>query len=185
MSVIGTTKDELRADVKSKLKKILADKEDFHRRQIDLIEKIQNSPEFIKAKNILTYYPFDYEFDLSSLILAYPDKNWILPRPIGKGIMLLFKVENLDKLKTGRYGLKVPGSSSKFFKADELDLIIMPALAYDERGYRLGQGAGYYDRLLTKVSKTCKSFGVIHADLLLEKLPKEKHDKAVTKVLVA
>lgn len=183
MSVIGTTKDELRADVKSKLKKILADKEDFHRRQIELIEKIQSSPEFIKAKNILTYYPFDYEFDLSSLILAHPEKNWILPRPIGKSIMLLFQVENLDKLKTGRYGLKVPGSSSKFFKAEELDLIIMPALAYDERGYRLGQGAGYYDRLLTKTSKSCKSFGVIHADLLLAKIPNEKHDKAVNKVL--
>ncbi len=185
MSVIGTTKDELRAHAKSKLEKILANKEDFHRRQIELIDQIQNSPEFIKAKNILSYYPFDYEFDLSSLILAHPDKNWILPRPIGKGIMLLFQVQNLDKLKTGRYGLKVPASNSKFFKAEELDLVIIPGLGFDERGYRLGQGAGYYDRLLTKVSKKCKTFGVIHADLVFEYIPVEAHDKKVLKLLMA
>lgn len=179
------TKNELRLEAKNFLKEILLDKADFHQRQVKLIKLIEDSKEFQNAKIILNYFPFEYEFDLTSLILSYPEKKWVLPRPIGKGISLLFEVDNLQNLKTGKYGLKVPAATSNFVHAAELDLVIMPGLAFDKKGYRLGHGFGYYDRLLDKLKTEAKTIAVVHEKLYYEKLPVEEHDRSVDKVLVA
>lgn len=182
--ILDKTKDQFRLEAKNILKKILLDKADFHHRQTNLIKQIENSKEFQNAKVVLIYFPFEYEFDLTSLILSHPDKKWVLPRPIGKGITLLFQVDNLQNLKIGRYGLKVPPAISNFIHPAELDLVIMPGLAFDNQGNRLGHGFGYYDRLLEKLKPEAVTMAVIHEKLFYEKLPVEEHDKSVDKVLV-
>ena len=178
-------KSTLRTRAKQDLRYIFSDKADFYSRQNQLISSIELSDEFKKAKTILTYYPLENELDISSLIISNPNKRWAIPRPIGKGIMLCFQTDELYNLLTLKNGLKVPVATSNLIQPQEFDLIIVPGLAFDKKGYRLGRGGGYYDRLLAKTSKSCKSFGVITKELYVDRIPSiEAHDRPVDKVIV-
>ncbi len=183
MQKVPSHKKKLRLQAKETIKNLVSDKQLFYQRQQKLVERIESLPEFQKAKNILTYYPLDDEFDLTSLIISNENKNWFLPRPIGKSIMLMFQVENMHELIDVRFGVKAPKSSNQTILPSEIDLFIVPALSFDKQGYRLGRGAGYYDRLLSIASKKSKSIGVIFEELLLDELPHEAHDVKLDKVL--
>jgi 5-formyltetrahydrofolate cyclo-ligase len=178
-------KKSLRTRTKQELRSIAADKEDFYARQNQLISTIEMSDEFKKAQTILTYYPLDDELDISSLIISNPNKTWAIPRPIGKGLMLCFETDELYNLLSLKNGLKVPIATSNLIQPEKFDLVIVPGLAFDKKGYRLGRGGGYYDRFINRLSKKCKTIGVIAKELYMEKLPFiEEHDQPVDKVLV-
>ena len=178
-------KKSLRTRVKRELRTISAAKEEFYARQNKLISTIEMSDEFKKAKKILTYYPLEDELDISSLIISNPDKTWAIPRPIGNSIMLCFETDELYNLLSLKNGLKVPLATRNLIQPEEFDLVIVPGLAFDKKGYRLGRGGGYYDNFLTKTSKSCKSMGVIVKELYMDQLPFiEEHDQKVDKVLV-
>lgn len=182
---INEQKKELRTQAKMSLLNIIKNKQDLYQRQNSIIERIELSKAFSKAKNVLTYYPLYDEFDLSSMIISNPDKNWFLPRPIGDGIMLLFQVGELHELKEIKNNLKVPVATNKVIKAEDLDLVIVPGLGFDKNNYRLGRGGGYYDRLLKKLKPKAKSMGVIFEELMHEELPKESHDIALDEIMAA
>ena len=180
---ISQTKKELRAKARTQLERLLANREDFYKRQQELICQIELSPEFKKSKIILLYYPLADEFDLSSMIISNPDKHWVLPRAIGGSRMLLFEAGDLFDLVDSKYGTKAPPATNKLIKATELDMVIVPALAFNNAMYRLGRGGGYYDRLLTQVSKKCKTLGVCFSELIVNSVPVEKHDVPVKKLI--
>ena len=182
MQMAILTKQDLRARSKAQLLKVFLDKEDIYSRQNKIINQIEMSSEFKKAKVIVTYYPLANEFDLSSMIISNPNKTWLLPRTIGKGHMLLFEVGELHELKDYEYG-KIAPPTNKFYKADQVDMVIMPGLAFDKAGYRLGRGMAYYDRFLAKLNKKAMTIGVIPKELLLDPLPREEHDLPVIKVI--
>jgi 5-formyltetrahydrofolate cyclo-ligase len=99
--------------------------------------------------------------------------------------MLCFQTDELYNLLSLKNGLKVPIATSNLIQPEEFDLIIIPGLAFDKKGFRLGRGGGYYDRLLGKISKSCKTFGVITKELYLDRIPSlAAHDRAVDKVIV-
>lgn len=177
-----TSKQDLRAKSKAELLKIFSDKEDIYERQNKIINELEMSSEFKKAKVILTYYPLVNEFDLSSMIISNPNKKWLLPRVIGKGRMLFFEVDELHELQDTKFG-KVAPSTNKFYKADEIDMVIVPGLAFDKKGYRLGRGMAYYDRFLAKIDKKVPSFGIIPSELYLDSINHEEHDIPVKKVI--
>ena len=182
MQMASLTKQDLRAQSKAQLLKIFSDKEDIYERQNKIIHDIEMSSEFKKAKVIVTYYPLVNEFDLSSMIISNPNKIWLLPRTIGKGRMLLFEVGELHELQDSKHG-KIAPPTNAFYKADQVDMVIMPGLAFDKTGYRLGRGMAYYDRFLAKLNKKAMTLGVIPKELLLDVLPHEEHDRSVKKVL--
>ena len=178
-------KKSLRSRVKQEQRSLFSDQSDFYDRQNKLISLIEMSDFFKHAKTILTYYPLEGEFDLTSLIIANPNKRWAIPRPIGEGVMLCFETDELYNLLSLKNGLKVPIATSNLIQPSEFDLILIPALAFDKNGYRIGRGGGYYDRFLTRISSKAKTVGVIAKELYFENLPSlESHDKAVDKVIV-
>ncbi len=65
----------------------------------------------------------------------------------------------------------------------ELDLVVVPALAFDRQGYRLGWGGGYYDRALAELSASAVTVGVGFSFQLVDELPREPHDRPVSRVL--
>jgi 5-formyltetrahydrofolate cyclo-ligase len=182
MKTENQTKDQLRTCARQELFKFFSNRDKVFERQNKLINDIETNVDFKKSKNVLIYYPLADEFDLSSLIISNPHKNWILPRVIGKGIMLLFEIDELHLLRDYKFG-KVPAVTNKLYNPSEVEMVIVPGLAFDKKGFRLGRGFAYYDRLLSKLNNRAHTLGVIIKELHFDSLPIEGHDLSVKKVL--
>jgi 5-formyltetrahydrofolate cyclo-ligase len=132
------------------------------------------------AKRLTCYLPFGGEPDTSAFI------TWALQA----GISVLLPVANADNTmhwvefdgvttKSSIFGFDEPHGPTA--QLDPIDLIIVPALAVDQRGNRLGKGKGYYDRALAEASAPV--IAVVYEHELLEALPAEVHDRAVNFVV--
>lgn len=129
-------------------------------------------PEYIKAKNILAYYSFGSE--VSTLdYFSDTDKNWFLPKIEGENL-LVCKYEK-EKLVQNQYKIYEPeGLSGENPKI--LDMVIIPAIAADKNGYRLGYGKGFYDRFLKNLDNSVKKVVLVYDDLFVSNIFPENHD---------
>lgn len=88
-----------------------------------------------------------------------------------------------EEMKTGAFGISEP-TGLTFDKLDEIDLIIVPGMAFDKEGHRLGRGKGFYDRFLSQpnIMSTYK-IGICLPHQLLEAIPTEAHDITMNEVI--
>ncbi len=138
---------------------------------------LQSIPEFIQAKTILAYFSFRKEPDLSYLFNKFSDKKWGFPRCIGKSLSWhCWQVG--DELIKGTYGIKEPMADSPMISNDEVDLILVPAVACCHQGYRLGYGGGFYDRFLNKDSWNSipTTIGIVFDFAYLPQIPVDPWD---------
>ena len=110
-----------------------------------ICQHILKSPQFDRAKTILAYQSCRQEPDLTYLF-DRGNKQWGLPRCVNKDL-IWHGWQPLEPLQTGAYGILEPSAISPVLAPDTVDLILVPAVALDRQGYRLGYGGGYYDRL--------------------------------------
>ena len=117
-----------------------------------ICEKIKVLDEFIKAKTIMAYYTTKSEVDISELFKVCEDmgKRICLPVVLAKGQMEAAIYDKNSKLLADRYGILYPHGSEKVLKSD-IDLVIVPMVAFDEKLNRIGYGGGYYDRFLSGI----------------------------------
>jgi 5-formyltetrahydrofolate cyclo-ligase len=98
-----------------------------------------------------------------------------LPRYVlEEGLYCAAVPERGAALVEGAFGISEPGPEATVFPLNQLDLVLVPGLAFDPRGRRLGRGKGFYDRLLAQVSGV--KCGVALDEQILEELPAEPHD---------
>ncbi|TBH17466.1 5-formyltetrahydrofolate cyclo-ligase [Thermus thermamylovorans] len=121
-------------------------------------------------RHILLYHPLPHELDLLALPQRYPARYY-LPKVAGEGLT----VHPLGPLAPGPFGLLEPLTEA--VDPGVLDLVVVPGLAFDRRGFRLGHGLGYYDRFLAAVG--AESVGVVPEALLLPELPQDPWDVPV------
>jgi 5-formyltetrahydrofolate cyclo-ligase len=142
---------------------------------------LQHSPLFTQAKTILAYFSFRQEPDLSNLF-TNTKYRWGMPRCVEKSLCWhLWKTS--DALETGAYGILEPHPNLPTLEPAEVDLILIPAVACDYRGYRLGYGGGYYDRLLSSPEWEHKpTIGIVFDFAYLPELPVEPWDKPLLAV---
>ena len=136
------------------------------------------------ANKIMLYYSVKSEVETVSLIeeLLQKGKSVALPRCIeGRNLRASF-IHQLDELSPGFFGLYEPSRGEPSIEPGELDLIVLPGLAFDHCGNRLGHGAGYYDRFLAGVKHPYK-LGLAYDFQLVSQLPVEPFDIAVNGVL--
>lgn len=81
-----------------------------------------------------------------------------------------------SELEPSRYGIREPAISAPRAAYDEIDAVLVPGLAFDERGLRLGRGGGYYDRLLPLLRPDAVRIGIAYDEQVLERIPAEDHD---------
>lgn len=128
-----------------------------------------------QAGHILLYSAFGSELDPGSLPSLYP-ATYYLPRTQDHQLA----VHPLPcELVRHRYGFWEPAPESPQVEPDLLDVVLVPGLAFDPWGYRLGYGRGFYDRFLAGLSPRVLTVGLVAEVLLLPELPRDPWDVAV------
>ncbi len=124
---------------------------------IPIIDKILHHPKIIESETILFYYSLEDEVYTHTLIIYLKSikKTILLPRITFKGLIEIAPFEDLDSLVEGRYGVMEPKSKT-FRRFSKIDVALVPGIAFDSQGNRLGRGKGYYDKLLKKIPRTYK-----------------------------
>ena len=144
---------------------------------------LQASPLFASAQTILAYFNFRQEPDLSPLF-SDTSRRWGFPRCVGDTLSWhLWKPQDSQLLPTGAYGIPEPDAAAPTLQEAEVDLILIPAVACDHQGYRLGYGGGYYDRLLSLAGWASKpTIGIVFEFACLPQLPIDSWDKPLQAV---
>lgn len=133
----------------------------------NIVEKIRTLDVYNSAKDVMLFYPLKYEIDLRDLL--NDDKNFYLPKVSGENILVC---PYSDNLAVSKFGVKEPQTEP--VNPEILDLVIVPCLMADKSGYRLGYGAGFYDRFLKDFC--VKTITVVAKQLFVDKLPIDKTD---------
>ena len=134
---------------------------------------------FIQAKTLALYSPINNEVATEQIFTVAKglDKRIYYPRVAGDELDF-FEVCTLDELVRGAFGVAEPVSAEQISIAG-LDLLMVPGVAFDLRGYRLGYGHGFYDRLLVEKPAGTISVGLCFNLQLHDSLPIEAHDQAL------
>ena len=144
--------------------------------------RLLESAEYERAATIAAYMPLAEEVDVRPLIDRAMDagKKIMVPRVNHQETGLDYcYLGSVDDLEEGPYGILEPAGPPD--STADLDLIVVPALAFDMHGHRLGYGAGYYDRFLKTVEATL--IGVSFDAQMIDILPVAEHDVAVDKIV--
>ncbi len=123
------------------------------------VARLRQIIEYARAKHVAIYFPLPSE--ISPLLLAALDsasKKFYLPVVQANNSLLFARFRRGEKLQRGRLGTLEPNASKEDLRTvSELDFIVMPGVAYDLHGNRLGMGGGCYDRTLQ--TKSARGFG--------------------------
>ena len=136
-------------------------------------------PAYRKAKAIMLYVALDEEVDMHSILQrAFRDKKHVLlPVVVAETDELICaELFSPERMKPGKYGIMEPEHWSSPFPTRELDMVLVPGLAFDKKNYRLGRGKGYYDRFLAKLHSKVSTVGLAFDVQLTDLLPVEPHD---------
>lgn len=131
-----------------------------------------NLQEYKNAKNICTYYSFKDEVETESYFEDL-SKTWFIPKTCDDNLSICPYDKN--KLELNKYGILEPTTSGLECLSD-IDMIIIPALAADRNGYRIGYGKGYYDKFLNQLNHNPLKIVLVYSDLLFENVFPEMHD---------
>jgi len=134
--------------------------------------------EFSGANCIALYAPAHKETDTAEILEAAfaAGKRVLYPAVCGER-MVFRQVEGLRSLAEGSFGILEPCPTGVDHHADEPDLIVVPGVAFDLNGHRIGYGKGYYDRFLQHPGRKAHLVGLCHDFQLIDgAIPAEEHD---------
>ena len=177
MRRIGEKKAALRADCKAR-RAALAPEEKMARDE-KIARHFLESSFYRQAEGILFYSAKTREVETAALIdRALSDgKRVALPRCLSEGEMAFFEIRSRAELEKGKFGLLEPPAGLEAVDLAEYDVCVLPGLAFDWAGRRLGYGRGYYDRYLRVY--TGRTVALCHAEFVKRRIPADKFDLPV------
>jgi len=147
-----------------------------------IIKNLTSLTEFKRSKLIMCFADFRNEVMTDALIefCILNDKRVAVPyvtKNDGRNEILASEIYDLSELEMGTYGIREPKFGYlREIRPQELDLVVVPGVAFDLHRNRIGYGAGYYDRFLRKVKENCFKVGIAFELQLMENIPSDKND---------
>ena len=138
---------------------------------------LERHPLYRRAGHVLSYLAFGTELDLAELT----GKHFYATRIQEDGTLSVRALTG--KLERHPHGFDEPSADSPEVPLTRLELVLVPGLAFDRSGTRLGYGKGFYDRLLADVPPGVPVVGVVPESLIAETLPRAPHDVQVSHLL--
>lgn len=133
------------------------------------------------AKNIMLYLDFNNEVKTDELIVKLLSLGKTVSSPITikeeKKLIPSQIIDLKDGVKIGAYGIREPKPEcSPEVEIKDIDVVIVPAVAYDKDCYRLGYGGGFYDRFIERLREDAITVGIAFDLQIFDSVPKEDHD---------
>lgn len=172
---------------KNELRKLIAqNKKLYSTEQKDawsssLLNKLEGHPAFREAKTILLYYSLPDEVQTRQFVERWKnEKIIVLPVVISDCELELRRYTGKQDLAKGAFGIEEP-VGEPFQEYSQIDLAIIPGVAFDAKGNRLGRGKGYYDRLLPKIK--APKIGICYNFQVTDAIPTDIHDQPMDEVI--
>jgi 5-formyltetrahydrofolate cyclo-ligase len=180
---IAETKKELRRQMRQTLKETCED--DRSAASAVMATCLLTSPLWQCAQQVMLFSSTPTEPSTQALLHEawQAGKKVALPRVVGPDLEARL-VETEDDLAPGYLDLLEPDDSkTKPAEPDKLQLVLVPGLAFDENGFRLGRGKGFYDRFLARLPERAIRLGCFFACQQTDTIPREKHDQRLDGIL--
>lgn len=174
-------KKAIRREIKNMLCSLSTD--DMQQQADIVFHKIESMDCFCNAKKILMYYSIPSELPTHKAIDKWNGtKTLLLPRVDGDNLRIY--EYDTTKVEIGSYGVTEPMPNCIEHSINDIDLVIVPAMAFDHNGNRLGHGKGYYDRLLASAKQAVK-IGIALDCQILDTIPHDMLDVKMDIVISA
>ena len=188
-----TEKELVRKEIREKIK---ATSEEYRNRASAAISlNVLTMPEVRDAKTILAYCSVGREPATRALISKRLESGKRVCRPLCTDLdeeghrtgtvdaMEARVIRSFDDLVPGAYGIPEPSADTEMMLPEYVDLIILPCLSCDRNCNRIGHGAGYYDKYLSKIRTDCFTLAMCFEEVLADEIPTEPHDRPVDAVV--
>ncbi len=158
------------------------------RNSLHILERLQVLPEYKEAKNVMLYLSFQREVMTPPIIsdLFHQNKRVFIPVtvPATRALIVSELLSLEDDLEVGNFGVLEPKKEAlRPFSAQQLDLVLVPGVAFDTRGYRIGYGGGYYDRFLPTLPADVPTIALAHEVQMIDRVVNDTYDFPVQKIL--
>ncbi len=149
----------------------------------ETLRQLRQHPRLINADTLLLYSALQDEVPTQSLLdeLVAQGKTVLLPRVVSDTDMELRQYTGLQDLQVGAFGILEP-TGKLFTDYEKIDVAVVPGMAFDKEGHRLGRGKGYYDRFLRLLPKTYK-IGICFLWQLVDNVPTDEHDILMDQIM--
>ena len=182
MEEIRATKDQIRSDTVAGIAALSKTEQNAKLKAIE--NRLFEFANFLEARIVLLYVNGAGEIPTGGILERTSEYGKVVVLPAFKPEKLkmnLMKVDNLSTdLIAGPRGVAEPDPSRcKLVPIDKVDIAIIPGIAFDEKGARIGSGRGYYDRLIPNLPITTRKVSLAFEEQMVPQIPMESHDKFV------
>lgn len=151
-----------------------------------IVSELKQLPVISESSSIMSYMPYGNEVDIR------PFNQWILdngkilllPRVLNDRDMDAVRVRDIETgLAKSRFGIYEPAPDQLSYPEEEIEVILVPGVAFDRKGNRLGHGRGYYDRFLSRCGQKTVFIGIAYSFQVFDSIPSDQHDIRVHQVI--
>ncbi len=179
----GMTKTDVRAAIREKLHAMSPQQRDDHDRRI--LERLMALPDFQTAERVFSYLPLPHEVNTRPIVDMLLDIHGVAYVPVtdrGDHTLRVAELTATDELVEGAYGILEPAEPS-YVAPDAIDVWILPGLAFDEQGDRLGQGGGFFDAFFAAHPVGGLKVALAYSFQVVDRVPTSAHDVPVDLIL--
>jgi 5-formyltetrahydrofolate cyclo-ligase len=153
-----------------------------------IFQKVLQTPEYEEAHNVLLYADYSHEVETGKIFMDAIKRGKRVYYPKSDGLtntMEFYRVTSLDQLENGYKGIREPKEVESLryrLNRREDTLIIIPGVAFDTAGYRLGYGKGFYDKYLAN-KRQISTIALSFSDQIIDEIPHDSHDIKMDKIV--